>query len=744
MGELSIMALKAVQNLETGEDFDVIRDFLLTDPLKITHEIAFWRNELPNASAEEKLIAEEMINTLKNQLVKQVRFTNSVYSLNDTVEAKNEGTVEKTAKVEQTPKAETSEKVDPSVAHLHVVKDTVATTGDDKELREKYKDLIKEINVEALKLKVTKMIDDKDEAGAKEVAYFILGKGLYKAKKAKQWSTDAMDKWFESCKPAPATEEVADETDLNVKYSGFLGEHLTTIAGLKAECKFCISDNQVDRGLELVTFLLSNGYYSPDEGEAFKWSNSQIEDFIKAVRDDIVANPLTLTPSDEVKAATDVVPDTKGDAGINPNPPATEEVATVKMVDFYKGLEQKILTEDVTEESIKAYVLESAKTTKIENLESFYNADSSVEGLEAMYATFFISVVADKLKTKTLKETDVKEEIIKLVGVAVTNKEKGLAKVIQTAKRLYEKRGEHPTLTECKGIVYAITEEAYPEYYKDMIKILGEQEKPIIVQDGEDFTKKHPEIWEEVKNAEYLDDVYTMAREQEKKQDFLVVSEMITHLINSGKIKSSKEKPLPLKWGKAEIELWINNTFKNAETVAEAEKANTPDPTGVVASKETTDAGKPSTESPVDTLPGPVEAVAQSDSVASVTDDTANADIDTGAPVNTAVEDAVAIEVTYPDGITIPEGDAEFKGLYAKKNDAFWQEFKSILKKLLAEGKTCKEARDIMADKVKAIANNDDFTQCNIRNFKKDNITELYKMINKKAEKLGIEGWKIE
>jgi hypothetical protein len=145
-----------------------------------------------------------------------------------------------------------------------------------------------------------------------------------------------------------------------------------------------------------------------------------------------------------------------------------------------------------------------------------------------------------------------------------------------------------------------------------------------------------------------------------------------------------------------------------------------------------------------------------SDSVTPAADNTVNADGGTGAPaavttpvatdtpVNTVVEDVVTTEVTYPEGITVPEGNAEFKVLYAKKSDAFWQGFQDIIKKLMAEGKTCKETRDLVADKIKEIANNDDYTQCHIRNFHKVNVNELYKMINKKAGKYSIEGWKVE
>ena len=335
-----------------------------------------------------------------------------------------------------------------------------------------------------------------------------------------------------------------------------------------------------------------------------------------------------------------------------------------------------------------------------------------------------------------------------------------------------------------------------------------------------------------------------MARELEKTQDFLVVSEMITHLISSGKISDSMQKPLTIKWDNAQIELWINNMFKNAETVAEAaaivvdpltvastEKAGTDveaaatesiakenvstEPQAIASdmpteqvkldSQDKTDPANP-TQPAVETAKdadatvitgaesssaedtaklgevAPVEDAAKAaDStieatgsvaetveesklgeVAAATTDqvgNANTEIPSGQASGTeqesagpaqsqesGIEEALEeTELVYPAKLQILEGDEPYKELYVTSGKAgkqmFWQGVANIVTRSLAEGKVQKDITHTIADKIKALGKNDNFTQCFVRNFKKSPINEIYNTINKIAVTLGVKGW---
>ena len=782
MEALKLIGMQVIKDLQTEEELDVLRDFLLTDPLKITHSIAFWKQELPNATEEEKGEITKLIASLKSILKAQVNVTARVYSLStENVESVVETKTEVIEEKQETVKETKQQTINPSVASLHVVRDEVIPADENRILRTKYEALIKNLTMEELKSKVMPLINNPStEAEAIEMATFLLSEGLYKGKKAKKMDQAFIDKFLKSCRPkeeAPAatteqsstapevtenvsTEEPAADEDLYAKYACYLGDNKTSLTGIKTEVKFLMSEGKVEEAIQIAAFLLGAGEYVDSKPE--RWSAQQIEDFIKAIKDDLKANPMDLGPKEEIKEESEVVAET----------PAAEEKPEfdTKISDFYVEVENKILVDKLDTTAIKQWIFDSIKTRKVECLDMFHNVESSTEELESMYTTFFNSFVNAKFQEKEVKSIDMTEEITKIIKIAIDNKEKLLTSVIQEAGKMYAKRGEAVAIKEVRDIVHRIAADKYPEFYAEMIKIVGEKNKLTIVQDKVDFPNKYPEIWETVKDAKSLDDVYTMARELEKNQSFLVVSEMIIHLISSGKI-SDKEGNL-VNWDNAAIEMWINTMFTPAETVAETTEpevtttetvvetepevveptpteqviepvveteklADEPLPTEEVASQEVTEETSTQEEatSSTEQESGTQENTSQSETVEEVA----------STSVTTVEEKSVEeLNITYPSGITIPEEHNELKELYASKKEGFFDGFVKIINGLTTKGETRKEITHTIADALMKIANDKQNSQCFARNFKGINIDGLYKMINSKANALEILGWKVE
>ena len=85
-------------------------------------------------------------------------------------------------------------------------------------MKEKYKSLIKQVNIDGFKHLIELDFKDNKTEEAIEKANFILGKGYYLGKKAKPWNKEAIDKFIETCKPKSVSVETkAEDTDLHKK-----------------------------------------------------------------------------------------------------------------------------------------------------------------------------------------------------------------------------------------------------------------------------------------------------------------------------------------------------------------------------------------------------------------------------------------------------------------------------------------------------------------------------------------------
>ncbi|MBE3085873.1 MAG: hypothetical protein IMZ64_06620, partial [Bacteroidetes bacterium] len=138
MGELKLREMTMVTDLTTAEEFDVLRDFLqpMADPKNITHSINFWKGEINGASEEEKVEINGIIRNLKNLLKTQSILANANYNVYEV----KPGEEEHTERVNADKIVRKEKSMDPSKAHLHVVRDEVETddTPEIKALREKY------------------------------------------------------------------------------------------------------------------------------------------------------------------------------------------------------------------------------------------------------------------------------------------------------------------------------------------------------------------------------------------------------------------------------------------------------------------------------------------------------------------------------------------------------------------------------------------------------------------------------
>ena len=215
MKQLQLKNLSIMSSVKSGEEADAAFMLLLTDPNKITHYINFFQALIPNASEENKKVYQNNIDTLIQIATNQIRFTANVYTLGSEEVAEAVKEV-KTVEVEVT---------DPDKVKLKIVsKGGEDVVEDNKVLREKYAAYIKTLDIKALELKVAELNAAGNNADAEELARFILGEGLFKAKKpAKKWSEENIAKFISThIKTAEVKTEASSETDPTKKYASYI------------------------------------------------------------------------------------------------------------------------------------------------------------------------------------------------------------------------------------------------------------------------------------------------------------------------------------------------------------------------------------------------------------------------------------------------------------------------------------------------------------------------------------------
>jgi hypothetical protein len=623
--------------------------------------------------------------------------------------------------------------------------------------------LIKKINVDGIRLSAIEMFKESKDVDAIEMITFLLSKGLYTGKKVKEWQPEKVTDFIEMCKTAAIkaaenkVEPLIDEDiDLYKKYAQFLGDNKLTETGLRAEVKNLLNVGNLQDAGELAVFMLINGLCVGMEGGGY--TPAHIEEWIDGIKADIVNNPLEID---------------KAEGGITSLSEKTNTSLTdeedkkyeISMSEFFIDIKSRILDHDAAEDDIKKYILDTIKDKKVENLEKFHGGVEGKDPIaetEKMYHGYFEGVVKNTLAEHDAKMLDMKVEITKMIAKAKELGKQVLGSVVQEAKALYTKRGEVPGIREVSDQVHEICKEVDIEYYNKVMAHLAEGKKtPVVNTDTKNiipFDKRYPEIYEKVKDCKTLDDLFKQAKDLEAIQDFMVVSAMITYMISSGNMTKDNE---PVKWDQAQIEMWINNMFQNAETVAEAE-ANK------IIDAPKTDPTLPATDAP-GAIPGAgTETVDTVDTTRKVSE-AAKTETDEKAQPGSTIEangkpgeEKPAVEqgadgqkpvagttnneeFPYPKDYTWLTETLPYKKLYATKNNDMWDGVKEIAIKLIDEGKKRMEIVHLIGDTFKKIANDDhkSLLRCQARNFKRTHLADLYKMIEEKGYKLEIPRWEI-
>lgn len=757
---IKLNGMSVVRDLETEEEVNVIRDFVLTDSDKTISLIKYLKDSTSNKSGEELAKTNAKIAKLEGLLEAQIDLTCRIYSIDTESEesqvetktvketVKKEVNQEAKAAIVDKPATETKKEETPATdkkvegiigknaetvkaaeaSPLRVVavdgkdvKDADTGSGNIKDLKTKYKDLIKKISVEELTSKVKALFAEEKDVEAVEMATFILSGGHYSGKKAKQWSKEKINNFLNQCKPVVAADE-----DLSVTYAAYLGDNKMSIGGLTAEVKYLLHSGEVERAYGVATYILTNAEYVAGDGkEPAKYSAAEVEEFLRLVRDDLKNNPINLNP--------------EGSKSVDPKAAEAADKAAekAKLYDltsdaFFKEIRNVIL-EGRTEDEVKKFIFDTIKEKNVESFELFHKTEKTDAELNEMYVNDSVKSYVDAcfIEYKAIKDAeqeleyyrslDITIEADKFLDEAIANPEnKSLLEPIKQLRDLYVKRNEKVGLKECKKFIEARCEERFPERYKEIMEHVKASAEKMVDKATEKkepettvkpFNEEHPELYEVVKDAKNLDDVFTMAKEMEKKQDFQVVRKMITFIISSGKIKD-KDGNL-CNWTPEQISLWITNMFQDKTNVlGPTEKAaseNTDTPKEVAAEVKESQAG---------TQPAQTVEKAGSDSA---------------TPAQSP-----SVDNNIPEGLVVPEEDSEFVGLYAKNKDGFFGGIQNAVKKMLSEGKPDKTIVQDISDKIKALAQNMELKACFVRHYKSQSISDLYKFVAKVAKEGGI------
>ncbi|HPB48446.1 MAG TPA: hypothetical protein PLX16_07515, partial [Exilispira sp.] len=170
------MHLEVVKDMADTE-INVLKEILLTDPIKIDAAIEVWTKRKQKAADDaERQRCDINIENLYTILEKAISTTLSVYAIEKKEETKEivEPIKEETTMVHEQP-VQTKEVEQPTTA-LRVVRD-------DDELAKKYESIVKKLSVDDL----GKHLQSLSVADATEAAHYILGNGLYHATNPKKW-----------------------------------------------------------------------------------------------------------------------------------------------------------------------------------------------------------------------------------------------------------------------------------------------------------------------------------------------------------------------------------------------------------------------------------------------------------------------------------------------------------------------------------------------------------------------------
>jgi len=125
------------------------------------------------------------------------------------------------------------------------------------------------------------------------------------------------------------------------------------------------------------------------------------------------------------------------------------------------------------------------------------------------------------------------------------------------------------------------------------IQTVAETQSEVQIYDEtHNIIESNKSLWEEVKDYQYLEQIFKKAEELEKNGNWRDALSMATILISSGKIKETEKSEEPLKWNNEQIREWYESLFypfaKNDESSTTVETSTSEVTEGVTPTAETT------------------------------------------------------------------------------------------------------------------------------------------------------------
>jgi len=688
----------------TEQNLNILKEILLTDPIKINSAIDMWTKRKSKASSPEQARCERNIKNLYAILEEVVNTTMKVYNIDSeketTIETKVETTdvvttEEETTMVHQPPVVqEVAEQTETHESKLRVVRDV-------EDPREKYKDLIKTKTIEELISHFRTL--PKEEAT--EAATFILGKGLYKAKKNKPWPTDRIANWLVSTvfkEVQQQAEETAissnDEQDLEEKYKEIA--NTLTLAEIGEKIRDLVKNDKFHDALEMATYILSKGLYIDAQKESLNWNTETITVFFEQ-------STAGLSSETAIPDAEEV----KDDAPFY----------DITYAEMYKHIDEASKEEGATMESLKAIYMDYLNTNteksieKVDDLIKESNADQVWESLFAQTIQYRINEAKRKAELAKFEAEHVEEknqileefmesDIKANKEQLETEKEFALNTIKDLKKILIDKGWTDTTLPNARDMVKELARRAAVNVKYFVRKDNTTEPTPLpettetntpdnvaIIGPEVSVNNKYPEIEDEVGKAKYLEDVHSIIIKYTEPDKVTAVLQLVTNAFLNKQIFEKSNDTEALNWTIEQVEDWFGKLNQ----------------TPIVVKEEQTE----------DAVEEPV----------------VDAETDISKPAEEATAAAEATEE-----VSEPKTDNPFYKI--KDKEGFLNAVADNIKKLQGEGVDVKTIRSTMANLI--IDARQHVKKSFARNaYKKATPGELFNMINKVAIANNIEGF---
>jgi len=563
------MHLEVVKDMADTE-INVLKEILLTDPIKIDAAIEVWTKRKQKAADDaERQRCDTNIENLYTILEKAISTTLSVYAIEKKEETNEvaKPVKEETTMVHEQP-IQTEEVEQPTTA-LRVVRD-------DDELAKKYESIVKKLSVDDL----GKHLQSLSVADATEAAHYILGNGLYHATNPKKWDEKKIAGFLKSAvfkkkNKKQVAEETATTIDtLEEKYKDVVNK--LTLAEIGEKIKEYVANDKATEALEFATYLLSKKAYINADKEDLEWTYETITTYI----DQIVSGMSSEINIEEATVVEEESP-----------------FYDITYGEVYKLIDEKAQAEGATIESVKAFFVDFMNTNTEKSIEKI---DDLIEqsNIDTVWADLFEQTIAYRIKS--LNEKRQAEQFEKEHEELKTSiLEKHLEENIIAKKKEYEEGTLKPTdgITEIKklliekGFVNTNLQTA-KQYFMDMARRAAinvkwlkptpsplpeatettNTEKVAFVSPNVSVDDKFPDIKAKVEAAKYLEDFYFLSREFVNDEDKnAYVLQLITNAFADKKVYETASSETPLDWTIEQVQAWLNTEMRTEEPVQTVE-----------------------------------------------------------------------------------------------------------------------------------------------------------------------------